>query len=80
MPSKSYYFKILKKNTNPNYVLDIDKYGLFKTLNKDYLDNILIIFNAKPREKRISIKCDKLSKKNKKEKTRKFFEWKLFKK
>ncbi|WP_210378536.1 hypothetical protein, partial [Borreliella garinii] len=55
-----------------------DQYGLFKILNKDYIDNILIIFNAKPREKRISIKCDKLSKKNKKEKTRKFFGWKLF--
>ncbi|WNZ71095.1 hypothetical protein [Borreliella garinii] len=79
MPSKSYYFKILKK-TNPNYVLDLDQYGLFKTLNKDYINNILIIFNAKPREKRISIKCDKLSKKNKKEKTRKFFGWKIFKK
>ncbi|WP_210369765.1 hypothetical protein, partial [Borreliella garinii] len=62
LSSKSYYFKILKK-TNPNYVLDLDQYGLFKTLNKDYIDNILIIFNAKPREKRISIKCDKLSKK-----------------
>lgn len=48
-------------------------------MNKDYIDNILIIFNAEPREKRISIKCDKLSKKNKKEKTRKFFGWKLFK-
>lgn len=79
MPSKSYYFKVFKK-TNPNYVLDLDQYDLFKTLNKDYIDNILIIFNAKPREKRISIKCDKLSKKNKKEKTRKFFGWKLFKK
>ncbi|WP_215540796.1 hypothetical protein [Borreliella bavariensis] len=79
LPSKSHYFKILKK-TNPNYVLDLDQYGLFKTLNKEYIDNILIIFNAKPREKRISIKCDKLSKKNKKEKTRKFSGWKLFKK
>ncbi|WP_187983343.1 hypothetical protein [Borreliella bavariensis] len=49
-------------------------------MNKDYIDNILIIFNAKPIGKRISIKCDKLSKKNKKEKTRKFYGWKLFKK
>ncbi|WP_188093277.1 hypothetical protein, partial [Borrelia maritima] len=76
LPSKSYYFKILKK-TNPNYVLDLDQYGLFKTLNKDYIENILTIFNSKPREKRISIKGDKL---NKKDKTKKFFAWKLFKK
>ncbi|WKC77530.1 hypothetical protein QIA31_00205 (plasmid) [Borreliella turdi] len=79
LPSKSYYFKILKK-ANPNYVLDLDQYGLFKTLNKDYIDNILIIFNAKPREKRIPIKWDKLSIKNKKKETRKFLGWKLFKK
>ncbi|ACJ73233.1 MULTISPECIES: hypothetical protein [Borreliella] len=79
LPGKSYYFKILKK-INPNYVLDLDQYGLFKTLNKDYIDNILIIFNAKPREKRIPIKGDKLSRKNKKEETKKFFGWKLFKK
>ncbi|WP_151060864.1 hypothetical protein [Borreliella turdi] len=79
LPSKSYYFKTLKK-ANPNYVLDLDQYGLFKTLNKDYIDNILIIFNAKPREKRIPIKWDKLSIKNKKKETRKFLGWKLFKK
>ncbi|WPM06358.1 hypothetical protein QIA41_04515 (plasmid) [Borreliella sinica] len=79
LPSKSYYFKILKK-TNPDYVLDLDKYGLFKTLNKDYIDNILIIFNAKPREKRMPIKHDKLNKKNKKGGTGGLFGWKLFKK
>lgn len=79
LPSKSYYFKILKK-TNPNYVLDLDQYGLFKTLNKDYIDNILIIFNSKPREKRVPIKCNKISKKNKEEETKKFFVWKFFKK
>ncbi|WKC76607.1 hypothetical protein [Borreliella valaisiana] len=71
LPSKSYYFKILKK-TNPNYVLDLDQYGLFKTLNKDYIDNILFIFNSKPREKRIHVRCDKLSKKIKKRKQEKF--------